>query len=91
MAPNSTDNIYMFDSHIATVPPATTMQRILNVVRPKKPTVNAVHLRGVIAARAGPRGIGFGAVKEQLEVAFKESSPITIGLHNAPGLIARRV
>jgi hypothetical protein len=38
---------------------------------PKKPTVHAVHLGGVIAARAGPRGIAFSGVKAQLDVAFK--------------------
>lgn len=47
------------------------MQRVLNAFKPKPRTVNAVYLRGVIGSRAGPRGIAFSNVKEQLEAAFK--------------------
>lgn len=52
------------------------MQRVLSVFRPKKPTVHAVHLSGVISSRAGPRGISFQNVKPQLEAAFKVDRPL---------------
>lgn len=49
------------------------LQPLWRLVLPKPPpTVNAVSLRGVIASsRAGPRGIAFAGVKDQLEAAFK--------------------
>lgn len=62
------------------------LQSIWRAVRPKKPTINAVYLRGVIAARAGPRGVSLATIKPQLEAAFEKGAPEAVALVvNSPG------
>lgn len=52
----------------------------------KNPVVNAVTMQGVIAARAGPRGISFTSIEPHLIRAFTKGKPDAVALVvNSPG------